>query len=120
MGRPARVKPLGPRAVGEILNNTGPLTAAQPKSVTPLRRRKRVKFPSRRCRAKGRADGRRMKTPRVKFTWSDQTNLTQDFRAGEGCFEDRAPAGAYFITHRKGRHSRAASRVHHRLFQRVV
>ena len=36
MRRPARVKPLRPSAIGEILNDAGALAAAQSEGITPL------------------------------------------------------------------------------------
>ena len=92
----------------------------RPKASHPLFERQTVKLARRRGAAEGRADRRRMKAAGVKFSRRHQADFAQDFRAGDGRFEDRPAAGADFFTHRQRRHPGAAAGVHDRFFQRIV
>jgi hypothetical protein len=114
------VQSFAPGPVGQILDNPGTLTPAQPEGITPLGQIKAVELSGGCCGAKRRTKRGGVKTARVKLPRRHEPYFAHDLRGAYGRFQNRLAAGADRFPDRQSGGGGNAAGMDDSFFQSVV
>jgi hypothetical protein len=117
---PAGVQSLGPRPVGEVLDDAGRLAAADAEGPRQLLLGQLVQPAGRRRGGKARRDGRRVEMAGVQRPGHGETHATHHLDGGDERLEDRGPTGADRLAHRQPGGDGHAAGVHDGVLAGVV
>jgi len=120
MGRPARVQSLGPRSVGEVLDDPACLAAADAEGVDELVLGEVVEPARHRRRREACCERGGMEVARVEPAGHGEADPAHHFHARYGRLEDSPAGGARRFADGQGGGDSDASRVHDRTLARVV
>ena len=120
MRSPARVQALGPRAVGQVLDDPARLAAADPERADQLVFRQPVQLAGRGDRAEGPGQGGRVIVARVELARHREAYATHHLDAGDDRLERRPPAGARRLARGQAGRDDDRARVNDGVLARVV
>jgi hypothetical protein len=117
---PAGVQPLGPRPIGEVLDDAGGLAAADAERVDQLILVEAVEPPGRGRRREARRDRRRVEVARVQLPRHGEADAAHHLHRGDQRLQHGAAAGAGRLAHGQRGGDGHAARVDDGVLPRVV
>ena len=120
VSRPARVQSFGPRAVGQVLDDSARLAPADSEGVNQLVLRQRIELAGGGGRTEGPRERGGMIVARVEFAGHREAHATHHLHAGDDRLEGRPPGRAGRLADRQAGGDRDRPRVDDGVFARVV